>query len=1003
MKTLVILISCLSLAAARAAVSTYAEYHLGETGSLSSSSTYRAPQDSSGGSRHFYDYYTYKVPVILSSTAPAAKGSTSSLDVTGCNGFYGASTNYGPSLPQDNFAFGIFAKAPGYGGPYDRGSIIFSLGYAQRSLALALGSTGWQAAFYPGINESNFIRGQAGTFTPNTWVHLAVIRSAGVTRFYIDGVDQGNPSTIVPTHDKPALGGTPTQSSDAFKGAVDEARVITFTPGETTANILAALQQGIVPTAFVTLGSNGLVYNANLSPTEESVFRLEGSTLKDFVRVRDTDGLSVGGTAPQKHIIRIVTEGLVTPGRYPLIDYTGTIGGQGFAGLALATPIGRYPATLEHNLANSTIDLVIGAPPPSIVWTGSGSDAWDVANTPNWVTEGTTTPAPYLQYDRVIFNDSAAATENHIVIAEPVSPALITITGSENYTFSGAAVSGNAYLTKTGTGTLTLTNQNTTNGAISITGGALNLGDGGTSGSIGTGPITLSGGAQLTVNRTGDVQLPNLLKGTAVIRKLSPGRLFLAGPNGSNLTGHTTIAAGETVATSVNCFGPYDVTIEAGASHDASGFFTLGSFTLNGNGADGKGALKNSGATVEIPQAYSIYLASDSSISGAFVMNHSYSPYYTRQTISGNYRLGKLGEGSLACGHADIKVKDLVIDAGTFLADTDTTISNTYPGTLTTNAGGTLGFGDNFDYPISCTKPIVMNGGRINASGGYRVNIPLAANIQINGPGNTFVAESDTPVQSNSLAHLELNGVVSGSGSLVMQGFGTVMMHQAPAYTGDTTILGSNNPSNPYDGMLVLWASGLDDTSTVSIVNGWLHLGYSGTDTVRRLFVNGVQMPAGVYSTNPNTHITGPGTLTVTTGPTGTPYQLWENSQGIIGAGPDVDSDNDGISNAIEYVIGGDPSGPNSDSRALLPVITRNDTTLTCVFRRTDASLASNPAKVKYGTDLLTDWVTAQHGVDGVSIVEENDGFGPGVDKVTVSIPVTGKPKLFARLVVDTP
>ncbi len=134
---------------------------------------------------------------------------------------------------------------------------------------------------------------------------------------------------------------------------------------------------------------------------------------------------------------------------------------------------------------------------------------------------------------------------------------------------------------------------------------------------------------------------------------------------------------------------------------------------------------------------------------------------------------------------------------------------------------------------------------------------------------------------------------------------------------------------------------------------------------------------------------------------TGTAYQLWETSQGIAGAGPDADSDQDGISNSIEYVIGGDPSGPDSDSRALLPVITRDSSTLTCVFRRTHASLESNPAAVAYSSNLTTDWVTARDGVGGVSIVEENDGFGAGVDKVTVSIPVAGKTTLFARLLVD--
>ena len=50
-------------------------------------------------------------------------------------------------------------------------------------------------------------------------------------------------------------------------------------------------------------------------------------------------------------------------------------------------------------------------------------------------------------------------------------------------------------------------------------------------------------------------------------------------------------------------------------------------------------------------------------------------------------------------------------------------------------------------------------------------------------------------------------------------------------------------------------------------------------------------------------------------------YGAWELLNGIAGAGPDADSDHDGIHNAIKFVIGGVPSGPASDSNGLLPTI----------------------------------------------------------------------------------
>ncbi len=130
----------------------------------------------------------------------------------------------------------------------------------------------------------------------------------------------------------------------------------------------------------------------------------------------------------------------------------------------------------------------------------------------------------------------------------------------------------------------------------------------------------------------------------------------------------------------------------------------------------------------------------------------------------------------------------------------------------------------------------------------------------------------------------------------------------------------------------------------------------------------------------------------------GSPYASWASANGITGAGAAVDSDNDGISNGIEFVIGGDPSGPGSDSSALLPTITVDANYLNFTFRRTSESAAYDPF-VEYGST-LTGWTPAEGGVDGVIINETADFYGTGIDQVVVKIPKAGT-KLFARLRVD--
>lgn len=254
-------------------------------------------------------------------------------------------------------------------------------------------------------------------------------------------------------------------------------------------------------------------------------------------------------------------------------------------------------------------------------------------------------------------------------------------------------------------------------------------------------------------------------------------------------------------------------------------------------------------------------------------------------------------------------------------------------------------------------------------------------------------------------ANMTVSGVVSGSGSLVVGGYGFVSLTKAPAYTGDTTILAQ--PGNGYlRGRLSLALPGLADTSTVSIADGaLLNLGFSGTDTVRRLFINGVQQQPGVYgSSHISGRILGSGTLTVTEGPSAPPYQLWAEAHGIAGAGAaDVDSDGDGISNGSEFVLGGDPSGPDSNLSALLPVMTRTGNTLKFVYRRADASSANYAMQVEISSNpSVNGWAPAPNDLGDPKILVESDGFGPGVDKVTVTIAMTG-PKLFARLKVEIP
>lgn len=136
----------------------------------------------------------------------------------------------------------------------------------------------------------------------------------------------------------------------------------------------------------------------------------------------------------------------------------------------------------------------IGAIHAALTWKGSVSNVWDINTTPNWVTTGTSTPVVYTDGTSpsgttVTFDDTASQfnvsifapgdTKNNIPAG--VTPSSITVNSTHDYTIGGDPIDDfggtGTTLTKSGTGTLTLTGDNSFNGAISINNGTISVSD----------------------------------------------------------------------------------------------------------------------------------------------------------------------------------------------------------------------------------------------------------------------------------------------------------------------------------------------------------------------------------------------------------------------------------------------------------------------------------------------------------------------------------------------
>lgn len=133
-----------------------------------------------------------------------------------------------------------------------------------------------------------------------------------------------------------------------------------------------------------------------------------------------------------------------------------------------------------------------------------------------------------------------------------------------------------------------------------------------------------------------------------------------------------------------------------------------------------------------------------------------------------------------------------------------------------------------------------------------------------------------------------------------------------------------------------------------------------------------------------------------------TAYQNWsETNAPTSGGDPDADEDDDGVSNALEFVLGGSRT-VNDHSR--LPTIQVNDTHMDFSFQRAAQSSVDDSVVLRIVVgDSLTSWpdqylVPAVETTGPPVAVQKNNP--PGFDTVTLSLPRAGASRKFARLEV---
>ncbi len=159
-------------------------------------------------------------------------------------------------------------------------------------------------------------------------------------------------------------------------------------------------------------------------------------------------------------------------------------------------------------------------------------------------------------------------------------PATLVFNRPDDFMFPGNIV-GEGFVTLTGSGMVTLTGNNTytnrgTGDTTTISAGTLQVGNGGTSGSIGTGAVTDN--ALLVWNRSDAVTFDRIISGAGSFVKTGAGVLTLTATNTYN--GPTTVSNGMLVVTGGAIAG--DLNLEGGTFVPAS-FAIGGSVNVAGN------------------------------------------------------------------------------------------------------------------------------------------------------------------------------------------------------------------------------------------------------------------------------------------------------------------------------------------------------------------------------------------------------------------------------------
>lgn len=573
--------------------------------------------------------------------------------------------------------------------------------------------------------------------------------------------------------------------------------------GSVVANSGATLRPAGAGAVGVLTFAGGLAQNGGVINAIEF-----GALTNDVIEV--IGDLSLTPTATNTIVISSIGAS-IPAGTYTLLHYSGTL----LSGTMANFKLSGIPGTIVHDAIAKTISLMTPGlrGPTSVFWVGAGGGGnWDAVASLNW-NDGAPN-AYFVNGDPVRFDANGAANPA-VNLTEAVSPASVTVDAAANYSLGGVGnIGGTGGLTKTNTGTLTISTTNSYTGPTVINGGVLAV-------------TTLGNGAFNSGIGAASASAANLVLNGGTLRYLggnvSTDRGATFNANGGTIdvatSGVTLTANGALTGDgSLTKQGSGGLVLAVANTHTNGTIINGGMVQLNNAASAGTGGLTNNGATLRV--------------NGALVVDN---PIHL--SGSSTVELSGVAAGNIALrgtwsGNGNVSVNFLTQNAGqTF------TIGGIGGGNgHMWDFSGTLDFGTNTGFARFNNSSTSVNFGSSNAT----FNL---------GTGNAMLSQRN----GNTTTHL---GALIGGPNTWLSG------RRGDVAGLCTYSIGGNSLSTTFDGIIT---NGVNEAAIVKVGTGTLRLTgnspYTGATTVESgtLQVDGT-ISASAVTVNAGT-LSGNGTL----------------------------------------------------------------------------------------------------------------------------------------------